>query len=247
MLVFVPPQATARRALPLVIDLHASSSNGEGEVQYTRLSDVAAKEGFIVANPSGGVTFPDAPNEHYWNIPGVPLARAGVTPTNAPDDVQFISDTIDQLSAKTCIDSRRIYLAGFSGGGRMASLLACRLSTRIAAIAPVSGLRAGLPSADNSAQPDPATCQPLRAMPVASFHGTGDVVNPYNGGGSPYWAYSVPTALRRWAELDHCEGNPREQHIATHVTLLRYKQCAEGAEIWLYRTDAPGDQGGGHA
>ena len=84
-------------------------------------------------------------------------------------------------------------------------------------------------------------------MPLVSFHGTGDEVNPYNGGGSPYWAYSIPMTLQRWAELDHCEDKPREQHVALHVTLLRYKRCAQGAEIWLYRTDAPGEQGGGHA
>jgi poly(3-hydroxybutyrate) depolymerase len=162
----------------------------------------------------------------------------------APDDVQFIRDTIDQIAAKTCIDSRRVSVAGMSGGGRMTSLLACRLSTRIAAIAPVSGLRAGLPSADNPARPDPATCQPQRAMPIVSFHGTGDAVNPYNGGGAAYWAYSIPTALQRWAELDHCGNKPLEQHIAVHVTLLRYTQCAEGAEIWMYRTDATGEQGG---
>jgi len=129
----------------------------------------------------------------------------------------------------------------------MASLLGCRLSTRIAAIAPVSGLRAGLPSSDNPAQPDPSTCRPTRAMPIVTFHGTGDTTNPYDGGGRPYWAYSVPTALQRWVELDHCASAPKEQHIATHVTLLRYEPCAEGARIWLYRTDAPSNQGGGHA
>jgi polyhydroxybutyrate depolymerase len=84
-------------------------------------------------------------------------------------------------------------------------------------------------------------------MPLVSFHGTGDGVNPYDGGGSPYWTYSIPTALQRWAELGHCESKPREQHIALHVTLLRYKRCAQGVELWLYRTEAPSEQGGGHA
>jgi polyhydroxybutyrate depolymerase len=123
-LVFVPAAVAARRALPLVIDLHGSGGNGEQQAQSSRLSDVAAINGFVVANPSGGVTSPNDPNKHYWNIPGTPLYGGGDTPTNAPDDVQFISDTIDQIAAKTCIDKRRIYVAGFSGGGRMTSLLA---------------------------------------------------------------------------------------------------------------------------
>jgi polyhydroxybutyrate depolymerase len=246
VLVFVPAAAHGRE-LPLVFDLHGSGGNGESQAHSSRLADVGAKNGFVVANPNGAVTFSNAPEKYYWNIPGVPLSGVGDTPADAPDDVQFISDSIDQIAAQTCIDPRRIYVTGMSGGARMASLLGCRLANRIAAIAPVSGLRAGVPSADNPAQPDPSTCRPTRAMPIISFHGTGDLTNPYDGGGKPYWAYSVPTALRQWVALDHCRNTPRERRVAPHVTLVRYEPCAQGAAIWLYRTDAPSDQGGGHA
>jgi polyhydroxybutyrate depolymerase len=247
VLLYVPAAGATRRAVPLIIDLHGSGGNGEEQARTTRLADLAAKEGFVVANPSGGVTFPDAPNNHFWNIPGVPLTGGAQTPADAPDDVQFISDTIDLISSKTCIDPRRIYVTGMSGGARMASLLACRLSTRIAAIAPVSGLRAGLPSRDNPSQPDPATCHPQRAVPIVTFHGTGDQVNPYNGDNTPRWRYSIPAALKRWAQIDHCQGEPQERRVTAHVTLVRYSSCEQGADLWLYRTDASGEQGGGHA
>jgi polyhydroxybutyrate depolymerase len=247
VLIYVPAAAATRRAVPLIIDLHGSGGNGEEQARTTRLSVLAAKDGFVVANPSGGVTFPDAPNRHYWNIPGVPLTGGAQTPADAPDDVQFISDTIDAISSKTCIDPRRIYVTGMSGGARMASLLACRMSTKIAAIAPVAGLRAGLPSGANPSQPDPATCQPQRAVPIVTFHGTGDEVNPYNGDSTPRWRYSIPAALKRWAQIDHCQGEPRERRVTAHVTLVRYSSCEGGADVWLYRTDASGEQGGGHA
>jgi polyhydroxybutyrate depolymerase len=96
-------------------------------------------------------------------------------------------------------------------------------------------------------QPDPASCQPQRAMPIVTFHGTDDHTNPYEGGGAPYWAYSVPAALRRWVELDHCRNQDSDQKVAADVTLVRYTRCAGGAAIWLYRTDAPSTQGGDHA
>jgi polyhydroxybutyrate depolymerase len=245
--VFVPPAAATHRALPLVLDLHGSGGNGAQQARSTRLSDVGARHGFVVANPDGGVSRPDAPERHYWNIPGVPLSGGGAIPDDAPDDVQFIRDTIGQVSANLCIDPRRVYVTGMSGGARMASLLGCRMADRIAAIAPVSGLRAGLPSTDDPQQPDPTSCQPQRPLPIVTFHGTDDHTNPYDGGGPPYWAYSVSTALHRWIELDHCEGQPEVQQAAPHVTLVRYSQCAGGAQIWFYRTELPGNQGGGHA
>jgi polyhydroxybutyrate depolymerase len=245
--VFAPVAAAGRHAVPLVIDLHGSGSNGDEQATVSRLSELAAKEGFVVANPSGGVILPGAPDRHYWNIPGVPLSGGAQTPADAPDDVQFINATIDAISSKTCVDPRRIYVTGMSGGGRMTSLLACQLSARIAAIAPVSGLRAGLPSSVNPSQPDPASCQPRRAVPIVTFHGTGDATNPFNGDSTSRWGYGIPAALKRWAQLDHCQGDPREQRLTAHVTLVRYAPCRDGAEIWLYRTDASAEQGGGHA
>jgi polyhydroxybutyrate depolymerase len=246
VLIFVPSAVRSARPLPLVIDLHGSGGNGEQQAQSSQLGGLGEAQDFVVANPSGGVFFPAAPDRHYWNIPGVPLA-VGPTPADAPDDVQFIGDLMGQIAAKTCIDPRRVFVTGMSGGARMTSLLACRLSTRIAAIAPVAGLRAGLPSSANPSQPDPSTCMPARAMPIVTFHGSSDATNPFNGGGTPYWAYSIPTALERWSELDHCQGKPSEQRIAAHVTLLRYEHCLAGAAIWLYRTDAAGADGGGHS
>lgn len=247
VLLYVPAAAATRRPLPLILDLHGSGGNGAEQARTSRLSSLAAQEGFVVANPNGGVTLPGSPSGHYWNIPGVPLAGGAPTPADAPDDVQFLADAIDVISSRTCIDPRRIYVTGMSGGARMASLLACRLSTRIAAIAPVSGLRAGLPSHDNPSEPDPATCQPQRAVSIVTFHGTGDQVNPYQGDDTPRWRYSIPAALQRWAQLDHCQGEPTARRLTAHVTLVRYGPCGQGAEIWLYRTDAPGEQGGGHA
>lgn len=242
--VFVP----GRGRLPLVIDLHGSNSNGAQQAQVSGFNAVAARHGFVVAHPSGAISFADAPGQHFWNIPGVPLATSnGKPPESAADDVQFISDLIDQLVAQACINPQRVYVTGMSGGGRMTSLLACRLSTRIAAIAPVAGLRAGLPAKGDPAQPDAASCQPQRAMPIVTFHGTDDVVNPYRGGGTPYWQYSIPVALQRWAELDHCQQPPTERRISAHVMAVHYPRCAQQSELLLYRIEASGAQGGGHS
>jgi len=83
-------------------------------------------------------------------------------------------------------------------------------------------------------------------VPIIAFHGVHDPVNPYAGSGFGYWGYSVDAALRRWVELDHCQGKPQETVISAHVTEIRYASCAAGSEVVLYRTDAPLAQGGGH-
>jgi polyhydroxybutyrate depolymerase len=167
-------------------------------------------------------------------------------PANAADDVQFFRDAIRQLEQAACVDPRRIYVTGFSGGGRMASALACELSDRIAAAAPVSGLRAGVARAGDFKAPDTKTCEPHRAISIITFHGVHDPTNRFDGDRTPRWGYSVQVALERWGHLDGCQRNPSEQMVSTHVTKVTYPSCRHTAELILYRTDAPVEHGGGH-
>jgi len=166
-----------------------------------------------------------------WNIPGVSLFGANLPPADAPSDVQYISDIIDALSDVLCIDSKRVYATGESGGGRMTSLLGCRLADRIAAIAPVVGLRAGNPDPSDTSRPDPATCNPSRPVPVIAFSGTADNVNPFLGGGQGYWLYGVPAAEKRWAEINHCNQGPETTAISPYTNVVSYEACQSNARV----------------
>jgi polyhydroxybutyrate depolymerase len=66
------------------------------------------------------------------------------------NDILFVSDLLTHLQGMLCIDPYHIYAPGFSNGGGMTNLLACRLAERIAAFAPVSG----------SYPPVPGGCHP---------------------------------------------------------------------------------------
>ena len=244
--VYFPVGYRVGQRLPLVFDLHGSKSDGEKQAAESGMRAVADRHHFIVANPTGGIAFAAPDSGHGWNIPGVPLFGGAQAPADAPDDVQFISDTISVPVAAHCVEPRRVYATGISGGGRMSSLLACRLSGRIAAAAPVAGVRAGNPAAGDPAKPDPASCEPERAVPILTFHGTADGTNPYSGGGEAYWRYSVPQALERWAQLNGCRPRQKHQSVGYRVTRLRYRGCRDNAEVVLYLTDAPVDAGGGH-
>ncbi len=92
----------------------------------------------------------------------------------------------------------------------------------MAAIAPVSGLRL------------PTPCPGTRPVPVISFHGTADPVDPYLGNGQAYWTYSVPEAASRWAAHDGCSATPVTSTPATDATVTTYASCSRGSTVELY-------------
>ncbi len=244
---YKPASAAGHSDIPLVFDLHGSGGNGRQQALRSGLTAQADRHGFLLANPDGGIADPAAPTDKfYWHVPGVPLIGNVQMPANAPDDVQFFRDAIQQLEQAACVDPNRIYVTGFSGGARMASALGCELSDRIAAIAPVSGLRAGVPRAGHFKAPDTKTCEPHRAVSILTFHGVHDPTNRFEGDGASRWGYSVPVALQRWGHIDGCQTRASEQSVSTHVTKATYLGCRDAAELVLYRTDAPLAHGGGH-
>ena len=46
-------------------------------------------------------------------------------------------------------------------------------------------------------------------MPVLTFHGQQDVVNPYLGNGDLRWGYTVPVALQTWATHRRVPARPQ--------------------------------------
>jgi polyhydroxybutyrate depolymerase len=244
----IPGSFDRSQRVPLVIGLHPSGGTGKTFDQDTGLGNAATARGYAVMLPDGGITLPDAEGGagHYWNIPGVPLVSGDSVPSGVRDDVRFIADAIDHVVKNNCVDARRIYVTGFSGGARMSSTLGCRLADRIAAVAPVAGLRAGRAAGPELIEPDASDCRPSRPLPVLAIHGTDDPTNPFSGGQGSRWGYSVERAASRWASLDRCSVTPAQEKVSAHVTRVRYGGCGGGSEVLLYRIDAPRAQGGGH-
>jgi len=209
---FVPPAAAGRAPLPLVLDLHGSGGNAAGQAKTSGFEALAVREGFAVATLQA--------EESRWNVPAT-AARA--------DDVQYVSDVIDHIAARVCIAPARVHATGFSGGGRMSSLLGCRLNHRIASIAPVGGLRWTGPC-------------PGRAVPLITVHGLADLTNPYEGHGDrgAEWVESVPEALAGWASHNRCHPKLLQEDQPGPLHTVRYASCASGAEVRLLRIDGLG-------
>jgi polyhydroxybutyrate depolymerase len=203
------------------------------------LRALADEQGFIVAAPNGAIPLPRDPlppgGSWAWNVPGVPTTAGEFPPPTARNDVQFLSRVIDVVASELCTDLRRTYAAGHSGGARMTSALACYLSDRIAAIAASAGLRAGRPDPDDPSVPEIEDCRPARPVPVVTWHGQEDVVNPYPGNGDLRWGYAVPVAVQTWARLNGCRLGPQATTVSEHVTRFVYTRCRQDADVVFYR------------
>jgi polyhydroxybutyrate depolymerase len=211
---FVPPGYDGRVRLPLVLDLHGSGGSAAGQAGNSGLEALGARERFLVATLEA--------EDALWNVP----VRSG-----RADDVAYARDVIAHAAAQVCTDETRVYATGFSGGGRMTSLLGCRLGSRIAAIAPVAGLRLPASSCDG------------RPVPVLTFHGLADPQNTYDGhapGRGAEWLESVPEALAGWARHNGCAGDARLDDPPGPLSTLRYEGCRDGADVRLIRIDGLG-------
>jgi polyhydroxybutyrate depolymerase len=233
VIVHVPKGYTGNDRVALVLNMHGTGSTAAEQEGFSGMDATSDADGFVVAYPQALI--PDG-SGFDWNVPGQPLFGGRPVPANAPNDVEFLTQLVGALSHRYCIDRSDVFATGFSGGARTASQLACDASSTFAAVAPVSGLR------------HPAPCPTTRAVPVVSFHGTSDPVDPYNGNGQAYWTYSVPQAAAEWATQDGCSTTPATSQPDPGVTLTGYSGCRSSASVELYTVAGEGHEwpGGPH-
>ena len=149
-------------------------------------------------------------------------------------DVDYIAALATELLSRHRTPQGRVILTGMSGGARMSSLFASVHPELVQAVGAVAGLRS----------PGGAVS---RSVPILSFHGTKDRINPYRGSGTQRWNESVPAAARAWALANGITDPPTE--VAVSPTLTRTTYGAEGqpGEVTLWTSRGAGHTWpGGH-
>jgi len=186
----VPGSALQGQPVPLLVVFHGVLSNGAQFQTVTGFPQKAAEEGFITAAGDG--------IGQSWN--------AGVccNPAQAEniDDVGFTRDMVAAIESEYCVDTARVYAAGFSNGSAMVFRLACEAADLFAAFSPVSGSLALFP------------CQPSQPRPIQILNNVPDPVVSFKLGQFSYGEflkYNACTDARQTVELSptaSCEIAP---------------------------------------
>lgn len=239
--VFKPSVVNTSFRMPVVIALHGRGSSSMGMVILTRrgFEKLAEREKFIVVYPDGiGMS---------WNDGRVDEEANDRAFRDEIDDVGFISALIDHMIGKYNADPSRIFVTGISNGAIMAYRLACELSDKITAIAPVDG---------NIPEMLYPGCSPSCPVSVLAINNVDDPLVPFDGGEIYVRRrkvklgkiLSTEKSIEFWVSRNKCVVSPvvteeedRDPRDGTRVIRKYYGNGIGGTDVVLYEI-----KGGGH-
>lgn len=151
------------------------------------------------------------------------------------NDMAYFDALLDKVESEYSAYVTRVYATGLAGGGYMDYRLACMMSERIAAIAPV-----GATFPESLAK----NCGPSHPMAVLMIEGTADPVISYKGSSHPK-APAIPSlsaeeSAKTWSKLDTCGDKAKQSSVPAKTSggletkVEDYADCQQGAEVALY-------------
>jgi len=214
-LIHVPPGYDGSTRTPLVLLFHGLGGTPQGVIDTTSMAALADKNHAILVAPlaRGRIT--------EWDFK---------TPVSQPtSDLAFVRNLVKEVKSDGCIDSSRVYAAGFSNGSVLALALACDGSTRFAAYGAVSG---------------PYWNSSCRSSPPASiiyFHGLKDKTVPYAGADTVIGPLPpVNEVMASWAAHDSCPAASATTTVSQHVRHFTWSKCKKGSDVNVYVVDNGG-------
>jgi polyhydroxybutyrate depolymerase len=213
----IPTAYDGTKPAPLVVDFHGLGGSGTSEASSNPYRSVIDPEGVVSAYPDGV----NGTNGTGWNL--------GPCCTTT-DDVAFAKALVQDVEKLACIDPKRVYAVGFSLGGGMVHVLACKAADVFAAVSP---------AAADLVQQNVDSCAPARPITVFTFRGTADTAVPYGGGSiSGLTNIGAQATFQTWAKIDQCTGSASAADANGCST---YASCTGGVQVTLCTK-----QGGGH-
>ena len=189
---------------PLLISCHGMDQDPNYQQSNTHWEAVADTAGFVVVYPRGGTGM------STWDISG-------------DKDTKWMTEIIAQMQKDYDIDTKRVYLSGFSMGGMFTYHSMSKIADKIAAFAPTSGTNVF------------GASKAMRPVPIIHPHGTSDDVLGYN---------QVEGFIKNYRDQFHCPSQAEVQdnypHQGEKATMYTWGPCDEGVYIKHMKLDGRG-------
>jgi len=181
---------------PLLLSLHGMDQDPNYQQSNTHWETVADTAGFVVVYPRGGTGM------STWDIQG-------------DKDTKWIVQIIDQMAKDYDIDTKRVYLSGFSMGGMFTYHATSMIADKIAAFVSCSG-----PNVYGASKAQ-------RPVPIMHIHGTNDDVLNYS---------MVEDFLKNYRNQFNCPAKAEEQGNYPNAensggTMYTWGPCDKGVYI----------------
>ena len=170
-IVYIPESYDGQKEFPLMFNFHGGAGYASDFMYTNDMRPIADTADFIAVYPQGAInTIEDGGSGTTSWIHKAPTDH---------DDIYFVEAIIDAMSSEYLIDQNRIYACGYSEGAIISYELGCRLNSKIAAFAAVSGSML-----DNYYRDDIYGWGPCNPV-----HPTGMMLIPGTVDGSPHSLY----------------------------------------------------------
>ncbi|MBN1202157.1 MAG: hypothetical protein JXJ20_09905 [Anaerolineae bacterium] len=212
-------------AVPLVILLHGASMSGVSMMLTSDFNTPADEAGYIVVYPNAMQDGWD-----YLYPEEIPEGAEHI------DDAGFLSALIDYMADPYGIDTNRVYVAGYSNGGRMALRARCDLSDKVAGVAVIAA-NLSFQMAEHCVDSEPTSLLLILGTQDSAFPWNGYVLVMDDGYILSVLSYTQAAGFLKM--ITGCAGSadiidataPTSPYV---VQRSRYDRCDGGAVLELY-------------
>jgi polyhydroxybutyrate depolymerase len=212
-----------------MFSLHGYTSTALTNMSYTGFMKQADINDFVIIYPQGLVH--ETKGGTHWNTDEI-------GPGNSVNSIEFLESVLDWVGQNYNVDLNRFFSAGMSNGGFMSYHLACNITSKISAIASVTGSMSVF-SYDN------CNAQPTSVMQI---HGSVDTVVPYDGtvSASGVGFKGIEDVMEFWSTNNVCNLEPSIETLpdisanGVSGTHRIYSECANDVEVQLYFLEGVG-------
>jgi polyhydroxybutyrate depolymerase len=203
-----PPLSTPG-TLPVVVVLHGRRMNPAAIERISRLIPIVGRAVFVYPAGFG----------RSWNAGGC----CGIAHAAGVDDVAFLETVVSKvLASQHDTSARRVYLMGFSNGGRMAYRMACLDPGAFAGVAAVEAVPV-------------FQCHRLDPTPLVIVAQTGDPLLTVATDGhrktmDGYLEPTVGATVDQWRSMDGCSRVTTTRAVG-RVEVTRFEQCRTGGRV----------------